>query len=99
MALYKNTSPYYNTKLLGNYLGPLVNRPIPKLSDDVLFTINLTYARRPDLLAFDMYGDSKLWWVFAARNPNTIVDPLNDFVEGVKIYLPKIETLKTALGV
>ena len=97
--MYTSTSPYHNTPMNGSYLGIMFNRPITKLPDDTLFTINSTYSRRPDLLANDLYGDSKLWWVFAQRNPNTIVDPLNSFVEGVKIYLPKIETLKKDLGI
>jgi hypothetical protein len=36
--------------------------------------------------------------VFAQRNPNTLVDPINDFVTGKKIYLPGGNNIKTALG-
>jgi hypothetical protein len=49
-------------------------------------------------LAYDLYGTAGLWWVFAQRNPNTLPDPLGDFREGVQIYVPKIDTLKAALG-
>jgi membrane-bound lytic murein transglycosylase MltF len=63
------------------------------------FTINQTYQYRPDLLAHDLYGDSGLWWVFAQRNPNTLKNPLLDFKEGTLIYLPKISTLKSVLGI
>lgn len=98
MANYSSTSPYYNTQVTGFYLDKWVNRPIPKQSDDIVFRINETYNLRPDLLANDLYGDPGLWWVFAQRNPNTLVDPLGDFVVGVQIYIPKITTLKTALG-
>jgi hypothetical protein len=76
----------------------MVNRPVPKLPDDVLFQLNLTYQYRPDLLAFDLYGDSRLWWVFYQRNPNTLMAPPLDFAAGVAIYLPKLSTLKSALG-
>jgi prophage DNA circulation protein len=71
---------------------------MPKNVDDVLFEINKTYQNRPDLLAFDLYGDSSLWWVFALRNPNTIKDPVFDMKAGRKIYLPKKSTLDTLLG-
>jgi len=77
----------------------MTNRPIPRQVDDILFKINTTYNLRPDLLAYDLYGTAGLWWVFAQRNPNTLPDPLGDFREGVQIYLPKIDTLKAALGI
>jgi hypothetical protein len=76
----------------------MVNRPIPKENDDISFTINTTYQYRPDLLAFDLYGNAGLWWVFYQRNPNTLQAPPMDFAVGTLIYLPKINTLKTALG-
>jgi len=95
---YTAHSPYFTTPSDKGYLGLMVNRSIPKESDDIYFTISKTYEYRPDLLAHDLYGDGRLWWVFAQRNPNTIADPMNDFVEGNKIYLPKLNTLKKALG-
>jgi hypothetical protein len=51
-----------------------------------------------DLLAFDLYSDSRLWWTFAARNPNRLADPFFDFVVGVGIYLPKPELIRSVLG-
>lgn len=95
---YTAHSPYFTTSSNKGYLGLMVNRSIPKESDDIYFTITKTYEYRPDLLAHDLYGDGRLWWVFAQRNPNSITDPMNDFVEGTKIYLPKLSTLKKALG-
>jgi hypothetical protein len=74
------------------------NRPIPKQDDDLQFEINLTYQYRPDLLAFDLYDSGSLWWVFYQRNPNTLQAPPLDFKVGTVIYLPKISTLKSALG-
>jgi len=67
-------------------------------NDDLTFTINLTYQYRPDLLAYDLYGSPTLWWVFYQRNPNTLTKPPFDFAADTFIYLPKISTLKTALG-
>lgn len=99
MATYDATSPYYQTAINVFGLGVMVNRPIPKNADDQTIVINQTYAYRPDLLAHDLYGDHRLWWVFAQRNPNTLQDPLNDFVQGKEIYLPSLETLKRALGI
>jgi hypothetical protein len=98
MASYDVTSPYYTTGYTQFYLDVMNNRPIPKESDDVLFEINQTYQYRPDLLAFDLYDNAGLWWVFYQRNPNTLQAPPLDFQAGVRIYVPKISTLQAALG-
>lgn len=98
MAQYDATSPYYNTSFTQFYLDVMVNRAIPKQVDDTLFTITTTYRYRPDLLAYDLYATSSLWWVFYQRNPNTLTRPPVDFEVGTQIYLPKESTLKTVLG-
>lgn len=97
---YTSSSPYFDTPVINNqYLGVMINRAIPKLVDDLSMTINETYNLRPDLLAFDLYGDASLWWVFAQRNPNQLQDPLGDFTTGTTIYLPQQSTLKSVLGI
>jgi hypothetical protein len=98
MANYDSTSPYFTTGYNQIYLDVMVDRPLPKESDDLSFNINLTYQYRPDLLAHDLSGDARLWWVFYQRNPNTLTAPPLDFKVGTQIYLPKISTLKSALG-
>jgi hypothetical protein len=98
MAQYDATSPYFLTPYSQFFLDVMVNRPIPKQSDDLRFTINTTYQYRPDLLAYDLYGTGSLWWVFYQRNPNTLTAPPLDFVLGTEIYLPKADTLKSNLG-
>jgi len=99
-STYSQASPYYATPKFdnGKFLDLLIYRPIPKLANDVLTQIAPVYNLRPDLMAFDLYGNSALWWVFAARNPNTLFDPLWDFVAGTYIYIPTTGTLKAALG-
>ena len=95
---YSQTSPYFTTGLNKNHLDIMQNRDIPKQRDDKVIKLTKTYEYRPDLLAYDLYGDPGLWWVFAQRNPNSIKDPIWDFREGLTIYLPKQSTLKQALG-
>lgn len=99
--LYPGTSPYKDTGIFnGKFLDFMVNRPIPKQPSDVLYTIPEVYQYRPDMLAFDLYNDSRLWWVFAARNPNRLGnDPYFDFKTGVEIYIPKLDTLRQVLGI
>lgn len=97
---YPSASPYARTPIRNdNFLDVMVNRAIPSTNADVLWVITAAYQYRPDLLAHDLYGDSRLWWVFVQRNPDVINDPLNDFVTGKQIYLPKKETLTRTLGI
>ena len=98
-AEYSKLSPYYGTNKFGNFLDIMKNRPVPKNKSDTLFRINATYQYRPDLLAYDLYGKSALWWVFAARNPNVIRDPIYDFQIGKVIYIPNGQVLLSSLGV
>jgi hypothetical protein len=100
MISYGRTSPWAKTKVTaGNYLDFLEYRDIPKDTTDVIYELEPVYTFRPDLLAFDLYGTPKLWWVFAVRNPDTIKDPVFDFVAGTKIYLPKKSVLSSLVGV
>lgn len=98
MAIYKNTSPWYNTEIIQNYLSILSIRPVSAEEDDFLYTIESQYAYRPDLLAYDLYGTASLWWVFIQRNLDVLQDPIFDFTAGTNIYIPKNSSLKTVLG-
>lgn len=96
---YSKTSPYAKTDKYGFFLD-VANIPvIPIDPSDVQYQIDIIYSQRPDLLAYDLYNDPALWWVFAVRNPNVIQDPVFDFVAGVVIYVPKKQTVTTALGI
>lgn len=96
---YSKTSVYNKTSTFSFFLDVANIPQIPKDSSDVLYEIDAIYKNRPDLLAFDLYNDVNLWWVFAVRNPNTLKDPVFDFVPGAKIYIPKKDTITTALGI
>jgi hypothetical protein len=98
MANYDSTSPYYLTQYSQFFLDVMTDRPIPKLNDDTLWIVNSTYQYRPDLLAYDLYDNAGLWWVFYQRNPNTLTAPPLDFKAGVQLYLPRISTLQSVLG-
>jgi hypothetical protein len=97
---YTNSSPYAETAMVNNqFLDVMTNRSITVDQSDVYWTITSNYNLRPDLLASDLYGDAALWWVFASRNPNTLKDPFFDFTTDTKIFIPKMDTLKTDLGI
>lgn len=95
---YSKTSPYYGTTTYRNFLDVRQHRRVPPQADDATYTIKEIHQYRPDLLAYDVYGDPSLWWVFIARNPNTLEDPVWDFKAGKKIFIPKKSTLEEALG-
>ena len=97
-ATYDNTSPWFTTPTAQDYLDLLTIRPVSADPDDFLYTIEAQYTYRPDLLAYDLYGDQKLWWVFIQRNLDVLQDPILDFVPGKQIYICKNSSLRTVLG-
>jgi hypothetical protein len=99
MASYSKVSPYRNTKENNLHLELLTIRPVPAEKDDYLYTIENQYQHRPDLLAFDLYGNAGLWWIFVQRNMNVIKDPIYDFEPGVQIYCPKKSNVEKYIGV
>lgn len=82
---YKSQSPYSKTKVRNGVLDVLTPIQIPKFDSDKDLLIDKIYNNRPDLLAYDLYGSTRLWWVFSVRNPDIIKDPIYDFVEGITI--------------
>ena len=99
MAEYKRTSPYYITQQATGYLDVMTWRTVPAEADDIQFTVTSSYENRPDLLAYDLYNNVELWWVFSARNPSILKDPVFDLKPGTKIYLPKLSAMKKSLGI
>jgi len=97
--MYAKTSLYSSTEITQNGLGILNYRKIPEVTTDVVYKIKPQYNYRPDLLASDLYDDPNLWWVFKSRNPSVLEDPVFDFVAGVVIQIPRLETIKSVLGV
>ena len=99
MAQYSKSSPWATTTQNSMYLELLEIRPIPAEADDYAYVIESQYRHRPDLLAYDLYGNDKLWWVFSQRNMSVIKDPIYDFEAGTQIYLPKKSNLDQYIGV
>lgn len=97
---YSNTSPYAKTEIKNRlYLDFLQIRPVPARANDVLYKIEPQYTHRPDLLAYDLYQSSNLWWVFIQRNLDVLRDPIYDFEAGVEIYLPQSKFLQDTIGI
>ena len=98
-ASYSNTSLWYNTPITENYLDILAIRPVAAEADDFLYKLEAQYTHRPDLLSYDLYGTSKLWWVFIQRNMDVLQDPIYYFIPGIEIYIPKKSKLFAILGI
>ena len=99
MSSYGSKSPYYSTTQQAGYLDVINFRNIPATASDAVYILDKKYEHRPELLAYDVYGDVDLWWVFAVRNKNIIQDPVFDMIAGIKIYLPSTASLHSALGI
>ena len=85
----------------GTFEGFLDLNTLPKMPEDTFevdYIIKESHAGRPDILATEIYGSPRLWWVFALKNPDIIKDPLNDFKAGVVIKIPSPETVKSLVG-
>jgi len=89
----KATSRYTKTPEVEFYLDIWTPRTVPASPNDSLFELDPRYNKRPDLLSYDLYGTVDYWWVFAVRNMDTLVDPINDFITGTIIYIPSITSI------
>lgn len=88
-ADYRRDSLYRNTKIVDKkYLDVYSSASVSNDSEVETMVIGPKYNQRPDILAQDLYGNSKLWWVFAEYNQDTLVDPIIDFKSGVTIFYP-----------
>lgn len=99
MADFHNKNSFLkNTAVNDFYLGINDLPSIPARLGDSVYVIPPSYENRPDLLAYELYGSSRLWWVFAMRNLDLLRDPINDFVSGLTIHLPSKQTIQTITG-
>lgn len=65
-------------------------------SDDTSYVVEKRFEGRLDLIAATFLGEPRYWWIIAMQN--NILDPYNEVVEGVLLYIPTRERVKTALS-
>ena len=94
IVTYQHNSPYYNTPQTTSYLGYWVPPAVSRSATDTLIEIEPRHNNRPDILSYDLYGTSRLWWIFAMMNPDQLVDPIYDLVSGMQIYVPSNITIQ-----
>ena len=89
-TVYSPDSNYRNTLIVDNKYLDIYESPITNIEEYETNSIIIEnkFNQRPDLLAYNLYGNAKLWWVFAEFNPDTLDDPIIDFVGGMTITVP-----------
>jgi len=90
MTKYRTDSLYRNTEVVNSkYLDVLsIDNIDIKNTSTKTITLEAKHNERPDLLAYELYGNSKLWWTFALFNQDTLQDPIIDFKSGLSIIVP-----------
>jgi hypothetical protein len=63
---------------------------------DVVIEVTQAMDGRLDVLAFELYGTSDLWWVIAELNQ--ITDPMTEVKQGVELRVPRSERLFNILS-
>lgn len=54
------------------------------------------FVNRPDAIAYEVYGNSKYWWLIALRND--IKEPFYEFFKGRTLKIPSLVAAKKELG-
>ena len=99
MASFHNTDSFLRRAPVRDFYLDINDLPkIPKSINDSLYTIDSRFDQRPDLLAQHLFGTVQLWWVFALRNPDLLIDPLEDFKAGLEIYIPSKSSIDRVTG-
>ena len=98
ISQYGGDSFYANTKTVDFYLGVWNDDINLSTIGDTTVEIHSKYNLRPDLMAFDMYGSPNYWWVFALKNKDKLIDPVEDFKTGLKITIPSKNGIRSLIG-
>lgn len=87
---YNSDSIYRNTQIIDNRYLDVMSPVIDDIDayDTYSLKIEMRYNNRPDLLAYDLFSNAKLWWVFAEFNQDILRDPIMDFKAGTTIEVP-----------
>ena len=97
-SAYRSDSFYANTQTIDFYLD--IWDSDVSLSDDgdTSVEIESKYNLRPDLMAYDMYGSPNYWWIFALKNKDKLIDPVEDFKTGLTITIPTKTGIRSLVG-
>ena len=97
MAIYNRYSPYKKTEQ-GWYLGTYNPIRLLPSEDDMIYVIPDKYHQQPWRLAKEIYGQERLYYVFALVNMGVLKDPLYDFKAGEVIRVPSKQRVERIVG-
>ena len=89
----KKTSLYKKTNSNTYYLGYYKPINIPFDSSDIIIIVDSKYNHKPGKLAYDLYNNERLGWVFSYFNRDKINDIIFDLNEGMSIRIPTKQRL------
>lgn len=88
MATGKN---FYSKTNIKDFYLDLANLPTArKLAEGQRLEQHVVTSRqqyRPDLLSFDLYGNSSYWWTIVLLNRDTLKDPIRDLKTGTVLRI------------
>ncbi len=84
----KRQSPWSEVRLEGRFTGPYIHKSVPMATDDFTHIVTERQHQAPDLLAYDLYGDWRLWWLIPVLNE--LEDPTFDLQAGMTIRCPSV---------
>jgi hypothetical protein len=88
MATGKN---FYSKTNIKDFYLDLANLPTArKLAEGQRLEQHIVTARqqyRPDLLSYDLYGNSNYWWTIVLLNRDTLKDPIRDLKTGTVLRI------------
>lgn len=91
------TNQYSQTEITDFYLNLAKFPTATELLDGrtaQYITVEPRYEHRMDLLSYNLYGNSKYWWVIALLNRNQIQDPIRDLKSGMQIRILSLGDIK-----
>jgi hypothetical protein len=94
---YRTDSFYSNTPMIDFYLDIWNDDVNISTAGDTVQEIPTRYHKRPDLWAYDLYQSPNYWWVFAVKNKDKLIDPVEDFEAGLHIIVPSMQGIRSLL--
>lgn len=94
MATGKNL--YSKTAIKDFYLDLAKFPTALSLAQGQRLTTHIVTARqqyRPDLLSYDLYGNSNYWWTIVLLNRDTLKDPIRDLKTGTVLRIVPVTAI------
>lgn len=94
---YSQYSPYAKTEQTF-YLGYNLPSVLYPADSDTQYEIPNQYDEQPWRLAKELYGNERLYYIFALLNTNILFDPIYDFKSGTIISVPTLQRVQNWLN-